>query len=326
MQSKKDETVKKSLRDAYGQTLAELGESNPDIVVLDADLSSSTRTSVFAKKHPGRFFNMGVSEQDMMSTAAGLAVSGKIPFASTFAIFASGRAWDQVRQSICLSNLNVKIVASHGGITVGEDGPTHQALEDIALMRVMPNMSVIVPADAHEAAAVIRKVADTHGPFYVRTAREKFPLIFGEGKKFDIGKGDLLRHGADVAIIACGLMVHEALEAAERLAGRGIEASVVNMSSIKPIDRELIIQMASTTGAIVTAEEHSVIGGLGSAVAEVVCESGPAPVVRVGMKDGFGKSGRPDELLSFFGMNVDAIAEAAGKAISLKVEPLRDLG
>lgn len=310
----------KSLRDAYGETLTIIGGTNKDIVALDADLASSTRAIKFAQKFPDRFFNMGISEQDMMATAAGLASCGKIPFASTFAVFASGRAWDQIRQSICLSNMNVKVVASHGGITVGEDGPTHQALEDIALMRVMPNMSVVVPADANETAAVVQRAADTFGPMYIRTSREKFPVIFDEGKKFHLGKGDLLRHGSDVSIIACGIMTSKALEAAEKLSEDGISASVVNMSSIKPIDTELVIRMASTTGAIVTAEEHSITGGLGSAVAEVVCENEPTPVVRVGMKAGFGKSGKPSELLDFFGMNAAAIVEAAHKAISLKVE------
>lgn len=316
---------KKSLRDAYGEALAELGEVNPNVVALDADLSGSTRTSVFAKKFPERFFNMGVAEQDMISTAAGFSAAGKIPYASTFAIFAAGRAWEQVRQSVCLSGMSVKIVASHGGITVGEDGPTHQALEDITLMRVMPKLTVIVPCDANETKAVIKKIADVPGPFYVRTSREKFPLIFDEGHVFNIGKGNVLRHGSDVAIIACGIMVGKAMEAAEKLEEDGVAASVVNMSSIKPIDAELIIKMASTTGAIVTAEEHSVIGGLGSAVAEVVCESEPVPVMRVGMKkNGVGQSGGPEELLDYYGMNSAAIVEASYKAIALKKGTVND--
>ncbi len=319
-----EQVVKKSLRDTYGETLAKMGDVYPKLVVLDADLSGSTRTSKFAAKHPDRFFNMGVSEQDMMSTAAGLAASGKLPFVSTFAIFASGRAWEQVRQSICLSNLNVKIVASHGGITVGEDGPTHQALEDITLMRVLPNMKVVIPADANETRAITKKIADIHGPVYMRTARDKFPLIFDEDIDFNFGRGHELRHGSNVAIIACGCMVYKALQAADILAADGIEASVVNMSSIKPIDEELIVRMVSTTGAIVTAEEHSVIGGLGSAVAEVVCENEPAPVVRVGMKAGFGKSGAPEELLEAFGMNVASIVEASHKAMALKKEPVQN--
>lgn len=312
---------KQSLRDAYGEVLAELGFENRDIVALDADLSGSTRTSKFAKAHPERFFNMGISEQDLMSTAAGLAAVGKIPFASTFAVFASGRAWDQIRQSICLSDLNVKIVASHGGITVGEDGPTHQALEDIALMRIMPKMSVIVPADANETKAAIKTIVMTKGPVYLRTPRDKLPVILEEDVEFTLGKGMLLREGADVAIIACGCMVAKSLEAANLLADEGVLASVVNMSSIKPIDAELVVQMASATGAIVTAEEHSIIGGLGSAVAEVVCESDPVPVVRVGMKEPVGQSGKPEELLDLYGMNTASLVSAAFQAISMKKEP-----
>lgn len=313
---------KKSLRDAYGETLAELGSENRSIVVLDADLSGSTRTSKFAKKFPERFFNMGIAEQDMISTAAGLAAVGKIPFASTFAIFASGRAWDQIRQSVCLSKMNVKIVASHGGITVGEDGPTHQALEDIALMRIMPNMTVIVPADARETTAATRTIAKTQGPVYLRTAREKLPVVTDESFDFNIGKGLVMRGGTDVAIIACGYMVAKSLEAADLLAKEGIMAAVVNMSTIKPLDTGLVGQMAVSAGAIVTAEEHSVIGGLGSAVAEAVCETGPVPVMRVGMKKPVGQSGKPEELLDFYGMNAESIASAAHKAISMKKEPV----
>lgn len=317
--TKEQKQVEKvSLRDEYGNILAELGETNQQIVVLDADLSGSTRTSKFAQKFPDRFFNMGISEADMISTAAGMAAAGKTPFASTFAIFASGRAWEQVRQSVCLSSMNVKIVATHGGITVGEDGPSHQALEDIALMRVLPHMTLFVPCDANETKAVIRKSVDTKGPAYIRLARDKFPVIYDEEPKITFGKGDLLRHGADVAIIACGLMVSKALEAAQTLSEEGISASVVNMSTIKPIDEELIIKMASTCGAIVTAEEHSIIGGLGGAVAETVSETEPVPVIRVGMKSEFGKSGAPEELLDYFGMNRAAIVEAAAKAIAIK--------
>jgi transketolase len=316
---------KKSLRDTYGSVLAEIGEKNQKIVVLDADLSSSTRTSLFAAKFPERFFNMGVAEQDMISTAAGLAAAGKIPFASTFAIFASGRAWEQVRQSVCLSNLNVKIAATHGGITVGEDGPSHQALEDVTLMRVLPNMTVIVPCDANETAAATRRIAETYGPAYLRLAREKFPVLTAKDDEFHIGRGRIMRHGADVAVIACGVMTSKALEAAERLESEGISTAVVNMPTIKPIDEELIIQMATTTGAIVTAEEHSITGGLGSAVTEVVCESEPVPVIRVGMKGKFGSSGKPEELLDYYGMSSASIVEAAHRAIALKNEPARNL-
>jgi len=316
------EVKMKSLRDAYGQALAELGAENQDIVVLDADLSGSTRTSVFAARFPERFFNIGVAEQDMISTAAGLAAAGKIPFASTFAVFASGRAWDQVRQSVCMGKMNVKIVASHGGITVGEDGPTHQALEDIALMRVMPHISVVVPADAHETAAAVRKAAQLPGPFYIRTARDKFPVIFGEDVEFTPGRAVKMRDGSDVAIFACGIMVSKALEAAEILAGEGASAAVINISSIKPLDVEMILEMARETGAIVTAEEHSITGGLGSAVAEAVCEANPVPVIRVGMKAAVGSSGKPDELLDMFGMNTAAVVDAARKAVAMKKEPV----
>jgi len=315
------EVKKKSLRDAYGQALAELGAVNKNIVVLDADLSGSTRTSVFAEKFPDRFFNMGVAEQDMISTAAGMASAGKIPFASTFAVFATGRAWDQVRQSVCMGKMNVKIVASHGGITVGEDGPTHQALEDIALMRVMPHISVVVPADASETAAAVRMAAKTHGPIYIRTSREKFPVLFSEDMEFTLGKGAVLRQGTDVAIIACGIMVSKAMEAAGRLDAEGVSAAVVNMASIKPIDAELILSMASATGALVTAEEHSVTGGLGSAVAELTAENEPVPVARVGMRSPVGQSGKPEELLEMYGMSAAGIVDAAYKAISLKKDP-----
>ncbi|VAX19708.1 Transketolase, C-terminal section [hydrothermal vent metagenome] len=313
---------KKSLRDAYGEILVELGSQNRSIVVLDADLSGSTRTSKFAKKYPDRFFNMGIAEQDMISTAAGLAAVGKIPFASTFAVFASGRAWDQVRQSVCLSRMNVKIVASHGGITVGEDGPTHQALEDIALMRIMPNMTVIVPADAHETTSAMKTIVKTGGPVYLRTARDKLPVVMDESYEFEIGKGSVVRDGADVAIIACGYMVAKSLEAADLLAKDGIMAAVVNMSTIKPLDTGLIAEMAASTGAIVTAEEHSIIGGLGSAVAEAVCEMDPVPVIRVGMKKPVGQSGKPEELLDHYGMNAISIVGAVHKAVSMKKEPV----
>src|SRR3990172_9223344 len=257
-------------REVYGDTLSELGAVNKNIVVLDADLSGSTKTSVFAKKFPDRFFNMGVSEADMMGTAAGLSTCGKIPFASTFAIFASGRAWEQVRQSIAYPKLNVKIVASDGGITVGEDGASHQAIEDIAIMRAIPNMTVIVPCDGVETRSVIQEIVKYDGPVYVRVARGKFPVVLPEDYKFTMGKGVVVRDGKDAAIIANGLMVSHALQAAAMLEKEGLQIQVINMSTIKPIDRELIIKAAQETGAIVTAEEHSIIGGVGEAVASVV--------------------------------------------------------
>ena len=297
-------------RDVYGETLAQLGESSQEIVVLDADLSGSTKTNIFAKKFPERFFNMGVSEADMMGTAAGLAAAGKTPFASTFAIFASGRAWEQIRQSIAYPKLNVKIVATHSGITVGEDGGSHQAVEDIALMRVIPNMTVIVPCDGVETRSVIQEILKYNGPVYVRVARGKFPVVMPEDYKFSIGKGVVVRDGKDAAIIANGLMVSHALDAAGMLAKEGLNIRVINMSTIKPIDSELIIKAAQETRAIVTAEEHSIIGGLGEAVAGVVTEECPVPMKRVGIQDRFGQSGLAEELLIHYRLMPQDIAEA----------------
>ena len=306
-------------RDAYGRALADLGRDNKDIVVLDADLSCSTKTSVFCKLFPDRFINCGVSEQDMIGTAAGLAASGKIAFASTFAVFGSGRAWDQVRASIAYPRLNVKIVVSHGGITVGEDGATHQALEDIALMRVLPNMTVIVPADGIETYKAVTAAAKFSGPAYVRLGRPAVPQVCeSEDYPFFIGKAIKLKDGKDVSIIACGIMVSQALEARELLEKEGISARVINMHTIKPLDKDMIYQAASETGAIVTAEEHSVIGGLGSAVAETVSQQIPVPVIRVGVQDTFAESGNPNDLLEKYGLTPAKIAEAAKKAVSLK--------
>lgn len=298
-----------SMREAYGKTLVELGEANEDIVSLSADLSESTRVNEFGKRFPDRFFNLGVAEQDMVGTASGLALGGKIPFVSTFAIFATGRPWEQVRQSVCLCNRNVKIVATHGGITVGQDGASHQALEDIALMRVLPRMTVIVPADAAETAAATRAAASHVGPVYVRLPRDKSPVIFPKEPRLEIGKSTLLRKGRDATIIAVGLMVSEALEAAALLEqDEGLEVGVINMSTIKPMDVDAVLMAASRCGAIVTAEEHSVIGGLGSAVAEVLGENFPVPMKRVGVEDCFGMSGKPEELLMHFGLWRDNIA------------------
>lgn len=305
-------------RDAYGEALAKLGETNKDIVVLDADLSGSTKTAVFGKKFPERFFNIGIAEQDMMGTAAGLAAAGKIPFASTFAIFATGRAWEQVRQSVAYPKANVKIVATHAGITVGEDGASHQSVEDIAVMRVIPNMTVIVPADGVETKKVIETVSDYKGPVYVRLSRGKSPVVLDESYSFEIGKGKVLKDGSDVAIIACGLMVSKALEAAGNLAKEGVSARVINMSSIKPIDAELIVRAAKETGAIVTAEEHSIIGGLGGAVAEVLAENCLIPLKRVGVEDKFGTSGDADRLMEVYGLTAENIAKAAREVIRRK--------
>ncbi|HKZ47122.1 MAG TPA: transketolase family protein [Thermodesulfobacteriota bacterium] len=305
-------------RDVYGETLARLGESSQEIVVLDADLSGSTKTNIFAKKFPERFFNMGVSEADMMGTAAGLAAAGKIPFASTFAIFASGRAWEQIRQSIAYPKLNVKIVATHGGITVGEDGGSHQSVEDIAIMRAIPNMTVIVPCDGVETRSVIQEIVKYDGPVYVRVARGKFPVVLPEDYKFTMGKGVVVRDGKDAAIIANGLMVSHALQAAAMLEKEGLQIQVINMSTIKPIDRELIIKAAQETGAIVTAEEHSIIGGLGEAVASVVAEECPVPMKRVGIQDRFGQSGLAEELLIHYGLMPKDIAAAVKEVLTKK--------
>jgi transketolase len=316
IKSEKAQTL--GTRDVYGEMLVELGRARKEIVVLDADLSGSTMTKFFAKEFPERFFNMGIAEQDMIGTAAGLALAGKIPFASSFAIFASGRAWEQVRQAIAYPALNVKIVASHGGICVGEDGSSHQMLEDFALMRVIPNMHVIVPADGVEMREIMYAAVNTDGPFYIRTSRMKFPVIYPEGADFRIGKGSVVREGSDVSIIAVGLMVSESLKAAGALAIKGISAKVVNMSSLKPIDAGLIEDCARRTGAIVTAEEHSVIGGLGSAVCEVTAENCPVPVKMVGIKDRFGMSGKSEELLACYGLQSPDIVTAVEEVLRRK--------
>jgi transketolase len=288
------------------------------VVVLDADLSKSTMTHEFAKAYPERFVQMGIAEQDMMGTAAGLAAAGKVAYASTFAMFAAGRAYDQVRNSICYSNLNVKICATHAGLTVGEDGGSHQCLEDIALMRVIPNMKVFVPSDAVLTEWLVRQVADVSGPVYVRLGRPAVPVIYHPEQRFELGKAVTLREGSDVAIVACGVMVARALDAADILAQQGISARVLDMFSIKPIDAEAIDGAAAHCGAIVTAEEHSVIGGLGGAVAEAVTSGICVPVERVGVNDRFGKSGKPDQLMEVYGLTAKAVAEAAMRAIARK--------
>lgn len=298
-------------RDAYGETLAELGKRNEDIVVLDADLSGSTKTKKFSKLYPKRFFNIGISEQDMVGTASGLSLTGKIPFASTFAIFETGRAWEQIRQTVCYSNLNVKLVATHGGLTVGEDGASHQSLEDIALMRVLPNMTVIVPADGFETQQVIDTVAEYKGPVYARLGRSKVPPVMPSDYKFQIGKAYIFNIGSDVTIIANGIMVSAALQARDILKTKGINAGVVNMSTIKPLDTEALLETARQTRLIITAEEHSIIGGLGGAVSEFLSENHPIKVNRIGVRDSFGCSGKPEELLKFFGLTSDDIVNVA---------------
>ncbi len=305
-------------RESYGNALAELGE-NYDVVVLDADLSKSTKTDTFKKKFPERFINMGIAEQNMMSTAAGLASCGKIVFASSFAMFAAGRAFEQIRNSIAYPNLNVKIGATHAGISVGEDGATHQCLEDIAIIRSIPNMIVINPADDVEARAAVKAAAEHNGPVYLRFGRLGVPVIFDENTyKFEIGKGVTLKEGTDVTVFATGLMVEAALDAAKILSEQGITAKVVNIHTIKPIDRDMIIKSAKETGAVVTCEEHNVIGGLGSAVAEVLCEEYPVPMVRVGVKDCFGKSGVPAQLLKDYGLTAQDVVSAVKEAVSKK--------
>ena len=305
-------------RDAYGKKLAEMGEEYSDIVVLDADLTKSTKTDQFAKKFPDRFFNMGIAEANMINTAAGMAAAGKVPFASSFAIFATGRTWEQIRNTICYSRLNVKIVGTHSGISVGEDGASHQAVEDIALMRAISEITVIVPADGPETANAIKAVYHHKGPVYVRLGRAKVETVTGEDDEFVIGKGRIMREGADATIISCGLMTPEALKAAEKLADESIDVRVVNMSTIKPIDSDLIIDSVQKTGAIVTAEEHVVSGGLGGAVAEVVVENCPAPVYRIGLRDRFGQSGPIPDLMKEYCLDADSIAAAVKDTIKRK--------
>ena len=306
-------------REAYGKALVKLSTLNKNVVVLDADLSKSTKTADFKAVSPERFINMGIAEANMMGVAAGLSTCGKIPFASTFAMFAAGRAFEQIRNSICYPNLNVKVCATHAGLTVGEDGATHQSIEDISLMRSIPNMTVINPADAVETEAAILAVAEYNGPCYVRLGRLPVSVINDTGNyKFEIGKGVTLAQGDDITIVATGIMVELALEAKDELAKDGIKARVINIHTIKPIDKDLLIKAAKETGAIVTAEEHSIIGGLGSAVAEVVTEECPVPVLKVGIKDTFGESGKPNELVKVYGLTTQAIVDYSKKSISLK--------
>lgn len=306
-------------RQAYGKALAELG-ADPRIVVMDADLSKSTNTATFQKAYPERFINTGIAEANMMSTAAGLASCGKIVFASSFAMFAAERAFEQVRNSIAYPHLNVKIAASHAGVTVGEDGATHQCLEDLALMRTLPGMVVLNPADATETRAAIRAAAAHDGPVYIRLGRLAVPQIYDQKPDytFTLGKGICLTDGQDVTILATGLMVFEALQAAELLRADSISAQVVDIHTIKPLDRDLVVECARQTGAIVTAEEHTVNGGLGSAVAEVLAEECPTPMQRVGVQDQFGRSGKPAELMAYYHLTAQDIADAARKAIAAK--------
>ncbi len=302
-------------RDAYGAALLELGKSNKNIVVLDADLSGSTKTKGFSKAFPERFFNMGISEQDMIGTAGGLSLTGKVPFASTFAVFETGRAWEQIRQTLCYSHLNVKLAATHSGITVGEDGASHQSLEDIALMRVLPGMTVIVPADGFETKQAIDAAAEFEGPVYIRLGRSKVPAVMPKDYKFQIGKAYTYSLGKDATIVAAGIMVSAALEAKEILSKEGIDAGVINMSTIKPLDGGALLAAADKSKLILTAEEHSIIGGLGSAVAEFLSENHPVKVVKIGMRDTFGCSGPPKELLQLYGLTAANMAETIKESL-----------
>ena len=296
-------------REAYGNALLKLGTENKDVVVLDADLSKSTKTADFGDAHPERFINVGIAEQNLMGIAAGLASSGKIPFASTFAVFATGRAFEIIRNSICYPNLNVKIAATHAGISVGEDGGSHQSVEDIALMNSLPNMSVIVPADARETEEVIKYAAIHEGPVYIRLGRLAADDLFDENYTFEFGKGVLLAEGTDLTLVATGLMTAAAKKAAEMLKADGINARVIHIPTIKPIDKDIITKAAKETGFIVTCEEHSVIGGLGSVVSDVVCETHPTKVVKIGINDTFGESGTPAALLEKYGMTAENVVK-----------------
>ena len=302
------EVKKIATRDSYGNALAELGTEHDNVVVLDADLAAATKTGVFKKAHPDRFIDCGIAESNMIGVAAGLATTGKVPFASSFAMFAAGRAFEQVRNSVGYPHLNVKIGATHGGISVGEDGATHQCCEDIALMRTIPGMTVIVPSDDIEAKAAVKAAAAMEGPVYMRFGRLAVPVINDEDYKFEIGKGNVLKEGTDVAIIANGLCVAESLEAAKKLEAEGINAQVINMATVKPLDTELVLKAAKETGKVVTVEEHSVIGGLGSAVCDVLSEQLPTPVLKIGVNDVFGHSGPAVELIKEFGLDGDSIA------------------
>lgn len=298
-------------RQAYGEALAYYGAMNKDIVVLDADVSKATRTDIFAKQFPERFFDIGIAEGDMIGTAAGLATCGKIVFASSFAMFAVGRAFEQIRNSVAYPNVNVKIAASHAGISVGEDGATHQAIEDIALMRAVPNMKIISPCDQYETRWAIKTAIETYGPFYIRLGRYNVPDVYDENETFEFGKGKEIVSGNDVTIVANGMMVSKAIKAAEILKTEGINARVIDIHTIKPLDEEILIKAATETKGIVTVEEHNVLGGLGGAVCEVLAQKCPTKVLRIGIEDKFGQSGKADELLSLYGLTVENIVSRA---------------
>lgn len=298
---------KKATRQSYGEALLELGKENEKIVVLDADLSTATKTEIFAKEFPDRFFDMGIAEQNMISTAAGLSTCGKTPYASTFAVFAAGRAYDQIRNSVCYPKLNVKICATHAGITVGEDGATHQMIEDISLMRTLPNMTVISTSDDIQTKWAVKEISKIEGPVYLRLSRLATPIIYDEGQKFEIGKAVQIGDGTDATIFATGVTVAEAIKAQEKLKQKGINIRVVDMHTIKPIDKEIIIKCAKETKKLISIEDHNVIGGLGSAISEILTEEYPSKLIRLGIKDTFGKSGKAEELMEFFEINSRSI-------------------
>lgn len=305
------------MRDGYGKALLELCEKNENVMVLDADVAKSTRTVWIRDQYPEHFMDMGIAEQDMVGTAAGLALGGMIPFCSTYGVFLAGRAWDQIRTTVCYNHLNVKLGGAHAGISVGPDGATHQALEDVAITRVLPNMTVIVPCDAEETRKATLAMAEWDGPCYVRFGREAVPVVTEENSPFEIGKANTLREGSDVTIIANGAMVYEALQAAEMLEKEGVSARVVNMHTIKPLDSDCILKAVRETGCIVTAEEHQISGGLGSAVAECLVKNCPAPLEMVAVEDTFGESGQPQELMDKYGLNADAIVKKV-KAVLIR--------
>jgi len=306
-------------RDGFGKGLLELGQQNKDVVVLCADLTDSTRAGWFKEKFPSRFFGFGVAEQDMLGAAAGLALMGKIPFACTFGVFASGRAWDQIRVSIAYMNLNVKIIGTHGGISVGEDGATHQAIEEISLMRTLPNMTVVVPADSKEAKkAVMQAALDIKGPVYIRLGRSPAPVITGDSDAFKIGRANTLREGNDLTIVACGAMVYESIMACDELKRQGIKARLINMHTSKPLDKEVLLLAAKETGAIVTAEEHILFGGMGSACSEFLSQAHPVPIRMIGINDRFGESGKAAELFKALNLTAQDIVKAAGAVLEMK--------
>ena len=315
-----DKNIKKSIRKVFGNTLAQVGELNEDIVVLDADLSCSTQTKIFADKFPHRFFNCGIAEQNMIATAAGLATQGKVPFAATFAMFATGRTYDQIRNGVCYSDLNVKIIGTHGGVTVGEDGATHQALEDVSLMRGLPNMTVIVPSDCNECEQVLEYAAKHQGPVYIRISRNSLPDIYSSDYKFDINKAVVLKNGSDVTIVSNGDIMAEVCKAAEILQTAGIDAEVISLPVVKPFDSDTIIKSAKKTNFVVSVENHSINGGIGSAVCETLSENYPVKVLRIGINDEFGQSGDVKDLLKHYGLDAQSLANRIEKTYdSIKI-------